>query len=567
MLFQLLYFVVISFFCILWGLRIAVRKKEVLTVGRLLLSFFAGLSVLSVLSSWIGLFIAVRFELLLLFSIPVIFLNFFRLRELFAFHFLSIFRKLSKAEAIFISLCFVLFCFLSTGKPTMEDTDLYHIQNIKWIHEYGTVPGLANLYLRFGFYSNWFHLISFFDIPFLNKNFLYLNFTFVVWLFLFLFYQYKKYKAGNSPLQKNLSVFFFLLLVFMLLDWNLFRVAGSSTSYDFVVSGIGLLCISLLIEKVIFKTATGDYYLLLLLLTVPFYKLTGFLLVPLWWFLFFYSKNKFRVVFFSVLITVTGLTPLLIKNYIQTGYPLFPYHLFSFLKPDWQVPASLLHLFNRYIVLSNHYINQPPPGFPPGNGSSFSFYRNWFLHLTRIDQLLIVFCIVSFPLLLTFVKKAYRENRSKILFLYLLCVPSFMAWLIASPDTRFAFGFLLFMIFFPLAGVIGRYFKSWMAFSIMMLLSFGIAAYIFIKGKQQFTIENFIYPTHVDIPPYQTITINNCNYNIPEIINNNWNQRCINTPLPCIYVQNPFLQPRGNKIKKGFKMDVPDSGFILNYYY
>lgn len=40
------------------------------------------------------------------------------------------------------------------------DTGLYHFQNIKWLAEYGSVPGLALVQMRFAFASAWFALVA-----------------------------------------------------------------------------------------------------------------------------------------------------------------------------------------------------------------------------------------------------------------------------------------------------------------------------------------------------------------------------------------------------------------------
>ena len=45
---------------------------------------------------------------------------------------------------------------MNAGPTIMDDTDSYHIQMIKWARDYGSVPGIANLHLRYGFNSSWF---------------------------------------------------------------------------------------------------------------------------------------------------------------------------------------------------------------------------------------------------------------------------------------------------------------------------------------------------------------------------------------------------------------------------
>ena len=53
---------------------------------------------------------------------------------------------------------------LNAGPTVMDDTDSYHIQMVKWIQEFGSVPGIANLHLRFGLihpgYLDWIVILS-----------------------------------------------------------------------------------------------------------------------------------------------------------------------------------------------------------------------------------------------------------------------------------------------------------------------------------------------------------------------------------------------------------------------
>src|SRR5438309_3244398 len=45
-----------------------------------------------------------------------------------------------------IGACWLMILTFSAGPTLMDDTESYHIQMVKWLHEYGTVPGIANLH-------------------------------------------------------------------------------------------------------------------------------------------------------------------------------------------------------------------------------------------------------------------------------------------------------------------------------------------------------------------------------------------------------------------------------------
>ena len=57
--------------------------------------------------------------------------------------------------SIFIIVCCGIAFFKSLYSPQLHlDASLYHIQSIKWMNEYPTIPGLANIHDRFGFNPN-----------------------------------------------------------------------------------------------------------------------------------------------------------------------------------------------------------------------------------------------------------------------------------------------------------------------------------------------------------------------------------------------------------------------------
>lgn len=74
---------------------------------------------------------------------------------------------LRRNTLIFCAGCFCLIllaqnfatCFATMG----YDTDLYHQQTVRWLKEYGLVPGLGNLHGRLGHVSGWLALAAIVD--------------------------------------------------------------------------------------------------------------------------------------------------------------------------------------------------------------------------------------------------------------------------------------------------------------------------------------------------------------------------------------------------------------------
>lgn len=75
----------------------------------------------------------------------------------------SLWCKKNKAVWLLYAGLTLLFAYGSSRGYMHYDTGLYHAQAIRWIEEYGVVPGLANLHSRFGYNSASFALSAFFS--------------------------------------------------------------------------------------------------------------------------------------------------------------------------------------------------------------------------------------------------------------------------------------------------------------------------------------------------------------------------------------------------------------------
>ncbi|MDO4294028.1 MAG: hypothetical protein Q4C65_12480 [Eubacteriales bacterium] len=77
--------------------------------------------------------------------------------------------RTGKGKALLYLLLLLLFAYGSSRGYMHYDTGLYHAQAIRWIEEYGVVPGLANLHSRFGYNSAAFALCALFGGAGLTK--------------------------------------------------------------------------------------------------------------------------------------------------------------------------------------------------------------------------------------------------------------------------------------------------------------------------------------------------------------------------------------------------------------
>ncbi|MEO5947106.1 MAG: hypothetical protein ABIP79_09860 [Chitinophagaceae bacterium] len=455
-------------------------------------------------------------------------------------------------------------------KPVNGDTQIYHVQIIKWFNEYGTIPGIANLFPRYGLGSNWFNLISIFKMPFFNNNnYTWLNTTTVIWFFVWLANNWRLHQrnATESIARKILSHLYFLLIVFCLFEWELFRDAANSTNYDFIVTALTIVIVLFLIEEILLPHIRRKFSFIFIIVCISLIplKLSGaFAILLLLYYLFSFKKIKYWIYCFITGLIIT--IPFLIKNYITTGYPLFPVSL-SFSSPDWQVPVAMTDYLRQYIHVTNRFYNISI-GF---NHIPELMHKNWislwFSGILIQQKLIVLGALTSISIIIF--KPSFLPDIKKLRILFLLLFLMAAGWFFSAPSPRFGYGVLLILAFFPICLFLGRYISTKLHLPVIIIAIVISCVYIFQKSSPiRNNPEYLLYPIAVDKPPTKKLYLNGIELYLPEIINNGWMRDCYDTEVPCIYQENIYLQPRGKLIKDGFKMiGQPDSIFVRKYIY
>lgn len=75
-------------------------------------------------------------------------------------------KEYSSGYKVVFVLLFVAWAYFTSRGYMHYDSDLYHAQSIRWIEEYGIVPGLGNLHERFAYNSSFFALSALYSMKF-----------------------------------------------------------------------------------------------------------------------------------------------------------------------------------------------------------------------------------------------------------------------------------------------------------------------------------------------------------------------------------------------------------------
>ena len=554
MLYLIIYYLVVSAVCLWTGLlfysfftKMELRRKSLVHF------LITGLIVLTALGQWIVLFLPVNGITLLIILLLLGFISAARKKKV-ADLFRNCMTELRTSPGIFY-IC--LFCFLimilvlNAGPIIMDDTDSYHIQMVKWINEHGSVPGIANLHLRFGFNSSWFISIALFNFPTgILKGYTSLNGLLSFWMCFFLLESFFDSIHNKVLKQGWFSAACLIIFALCLLNWPMIRGSATNANYDFITT----CCILILFVdlKAPGKSPPPEW------LVWPVYlfsvRMTNFplLLLSIIFFLQFLKPFSGKKVFFTVLTAGFVIIPFIVRNIILSGYAFFPVYQLDFFSFDWKVDKMKLVEFSRYIK----YFNRVSPAnqlmsvtdkleFP-------EWIRSWYRYLFRFDRVILTVSFVGFIVLFLRLKKI-RNDLFKIFFVTMIC--QLIAWFLMSPDPRFVYGPLLFGIFAAIRTLpdLKRYGFSVMKYSLLSM-SILFLEYVIVKGARDDQYRNYLTPHPIPVPAFQTVVIDHIPLHIPEKILNNWNPRCYDVDLPCLYIADPRLEARGIGIADGFRL-------------
>ncbi len=350
----------------------------------------------------------------------------------------------------------------SAQVPTIIDNETYYIQTIKWINEYGFVKGLGNLHPFLAQMSPWHVLQAGLNLNFITDNLNDSNGFLLVIFCLFCF-------TETTNHSKNIH-------------WILLLPAFYGVAFIFVDApspDLPLLLITPLIFYLLIRQHTVLPWLLFLFLV--FIKIT---IAPLG-LLFLYPLFRTRKDSVTILLTgfvIGGLW--MIKNYVISGYPLYPFTLWE-TNADWQVPKHLLQGLHES---SNRYIY----GCDNSSGLLTKF-KSW-LTLSGIkgvmnNMIVILFCMLPF----------FRKIRSNKLYkmIYLACVVQFILLFFISPQYRFYLPVVLFFSSFITSEII-TILNIKKVYPNLLLTGIAVSALLCIKGfsiMQLYTpAKNTMYP-------------------------------------------------------------------------
>lgn len=358
--------------------------------------------------------------------------------------------NISKAPkpAVIASVAVILLMAYGSSRGYMHyDTTLYHASAIRWIEEYGVVPGLANLQSRYGYNSAEFAHNALYSFKWYTGRSLHCTTGFLAMVSAHLLYD-KELFTGRRTIQSvdfvRIGLLYYLGVLFAQMV---------SPASDYVANLLIFDILILMLGRVKERTLPADHYVLISLLAIygitVKVSLAPMVLICLIPFVYYIIKKDVRSILFCIVSGLVIAMPYFIRGYILSGWILYPSTLIKLGNPDWQVPigeaqydAKEISMWGRGITDATKWSEVTLTNWIP----------SWFAALDTVEKVLITAVITSAVVLvaieiwLGLSKKGGGLHGYNILLelpIAWIMLLGVVTWFVGAPLVRYGLGFVL----------------------------------------------------------------------------------------------------------------------------
>lgn len=530
---------------------IAAKKLSKINTNESYTIIFLGLFIQCVFLSTCSFFYKLGLEVFILNFIIIVGLTIWNKKEVKnSYNDLIInFKCLSKTSKFILFTIFITSLFKCAQSPFIIDNEVYYLQTIKWINEYGFVKGLGNLHPFFGQTSSFHVLQAGFNFNFLTDRINDINgFILVISSAYFLSEFEKRYKSLGE------------------IHWIGFVLVFNILFFQFINSPSPDLSIILLSQVLFYhfldKENTLDNFKIvtLLFLIMVYIKIT---IAPLGLVIFFMAVKQKKKMYFTAFWGSTIALLFIFKNYIISGYPLYPFDLFPS-KSGWTIPQELLDYVARITQNANYFKHNKIQ-----NPTYWIKFNSW-LHLGGIYRIFNLGILVLFAISL-FTKKLQQEKKFKTLYAILLI--HFIVLLFNAPSFRFFLPEFVFLTCLILSSIFNKYKikETLVLYSLLILIVLPLIVIEFVDynsiTSNKLLHRNELYKWSQILMPeknskygdieFEKIKDGNLDYNSPK--ENFFFYGTANGELPCVNkVQMNYLKKKYNYIPQLRTSDLGD---------
>lgn len=447
-------YVILTTFCVGYGIAYLVEKKLHYRIRGMDSVLMAGLVAVTVYAELFSLFYkvgAVANGILLAVCAMVLFLLHRQIRRSLG----DWWRETSRIKKVLLPILFLLWAYFSSRGYMAYDSDLYHAQSIRWMEEYGVVPGLGNLHERFAYNSAAFAVNALYSMKWLLGRSLHTASGFFALLLsataLELGRTWKEKKLRLADYAMIGAVYYLVTiwdevtapssdylimctLFFIVIKWLLCLERDSSAAGEKLVP-YGLLCVAG-VYALTLKLTAG---LILLLVIKPAVSLI--------------RGKRWREILLYLGLGLLVCLPWMARTVVISGWLLYPFPALDLFSVDWKMPAGPIAVDAAQIktwgraLYDARLVDLPMHQWFPG----------WFsTTLSGMEKLLILgdlACILLFVIYAVFSLVKKRKENLDVLLVLATVISSYAFWQYSAPILRYGYAYVL-LVDLLMAGVI-----------------------------------------------------------------------------------------------------------------
>ena len=324
------------------------------------------------------------------------------------------------------------------------DTSLYHAQSIRWIEEYGVVPGLGNLQSRFGYNSASFALTALYSMKGIFGQSLHATAGFFALLSSFMvlnlerIFREKRIRLSDFA---RIGLLFYLSVIFiemmspasdyyaMLLLFNILILWLEEDEYQ-KEDGIcnptpyGLLCI-LMVYAVTVKFSVAP---LLLLVIKPAVMLI--------------RKADIKQIITCLLCGLFVALPFFIRNVIISGWLIYPSTLIDWFDVDWKIPKGQADFDAAEIGVYGKGMTDATLKDTPFS----DWFPAWFDALKSLEKVFFLMTVIALVMGIVYtvcVMCRKKKEGYDFSFVFWVFTVSALFWFLSAPLIRYGYAYVV----------------------------------------------------------------------------------------------------------------------------
>lgn len=353
----------------------------------------------------------------------------------------------------------VLLMAYGTSRGYMHfDTGLYHAQSIRWIEEYGVVPGLGNVQARFGYNSAAFPLTALYSMKGVFGQSLHTTAGFFALLgSIFALDLYKMFTEKRIRLADfaRLGLVFYLSVIFSEM---------MSPASDYYAQILLFIILILWLEEDDYQKDAGienpvPYGLICILIvyavTIKFSVAVLLLFVIKPAMMLLKSREGKQIGFFLLGGFLTAV-PFFIRNVMITGWLVYPFAGIDLFDVDWKIPKWQVEFDATEIGVYGKGLNDVRKQDLPFS----EWVPSWFENLKALEKVFIIMTVAAifagiiylvYYIGLMLKYRSYKNMNSKKMLwnrdwdfplVFMVFVTSAIFWFVSAPLVRYGYAYI-----------------------------------------------------------------------------------------------------------------------------